>query len=286
MKEFVSKMFENKLFLNDFEMQDIDRNIICEYKSTSGLDMPYLHWHPNYEMNLIIKGDYTIYNNTETITDNRPAIYIHSPYSLHRVCADSSRVYSRKIIYARKELVQKFTPASVDLAELTRANLLFAYPDESELGELKMLFDYMPKIANDVKSAALLTALIIHRTEQIIADGKGAIVSCHYSYIQDALQYISTNLSKPCTIAELCERYSVGRSKLQYDFKYTTGYPYHKYLTILRQTKAKEMLSNGAEIINTSFECGYSSESHFVKAFCEYWGMTPGEYLHSQHGLS
>ena len=64
MKEFVSKMFENKLFLNDFEMQDIDRNIICEYKSTSGLDMPYLHWHPNYEMSLIIKGDYTIYNNT------------------------------------------------------------------------------------------------------------------------------------------------------------------------------------------------------------------------------
>lgn len=279
-------MFENKLYLNDFEMESIERDIICEYKSSPGLYMPYLHWHPHYEINLTSDGEYSVYNNTEGVTDNRPAIFIHSPYSLHRVCADSSRVYSRHIIYAKKELVQKFTPASVVLPEFTRANLLYAYPNDRELCELRMLFDYMPNIADDITSCALLVALIIRRTEQIIGGGSGKIVSCHYSYIQDALQYISTNLSNPCTIAELCERYSVGRSKLQSDFKTATGYPYHKYLTILRQTKAKAMLSQGAGIISVSLECGYSSESHFVKAFCEYWGMTPGEYLRSVRGIT
>lgn len=275
-------MFENKLYLNDFEMETIKREIFCEHKSSMGLYMPYLHWHPHYEITLITDGEYTVYNNTEEITDNRPAIFFHSPYSLHRVCADSSHVYSRQIIYAKKELVQKFTQASVALPEFTRANLLYAYPNESELDELKTLFDYMPNIADDVTSGALLIALIIRRTERIIDGGSGKIVSCHYSYIQDALQYISNNLSAPVTIAELAEKYSVGRSKFQADFKSATGYPYQKYLTLLRLTKAKNMLDSGAGIINASLECGYSSEAHFVKAFRGYWGMTPGEYLRSE----
>lgn len=275
-------MFENKLYLNDFEMQSIERDIICEYKSSPGLYMPYLHWHPHYEINLTSDGEYSVYNNTEEVTDTRPAIFIHSPYSLHRVCADSSRMYSRQIIYAKKELVQKFTPASVALPELTGANLMYAYLDESELAEFEMLYEYVYKRQDDVTSSALITALIIRRTTQIIKDGRGAVVSCHYSYIQDALQYISNNLSAPVTIAELAEKYSVGRSKFQADFKSATGYPYQKYLTLLRLTKAKNMLASGAGIINASLECGYSSEAHFVKAFRGYWGMTPGEYLRSE----
>ena len=40
------------------------------------------------------------------------------------------------------------------------------------------------------------------------------------------------------------------------------------------------MLKRGESIIRTSLECGYCSEAHFIKAFREYWGITPGEYLH------
>ena len=274
-------MFENKLYLNDFEMQAYEKAITCEYNCTIGHDMPFLHWHPHYEFNLVVGGKYTICNNTEVIRNDRPAIFIHSPYSLHSVNADHSQVYTRKIIYLLKELVQEFYPTSIAFPELTGANLMYAYLDESELAEFEMLYEYVYKRQDDVTSSALITALIIRRTTQIIKDGRGAVVSCHYSYIQDALQYISNNLSAPVTIAELAEKYSVGRSKFQADFKSATGYPYQKYLTLLRLTKAKNMLASGAGIINASLECGYSSEAHFVKAFRGYWGMTPGEYLRS-----
>lgn len=272
-------MFDNKLYLNDYEVQSIKRDIAYECKSTTGHNMPYLHWHPHYEIGLIIEGDYVVNNNIESIKGNSPAVFIHSPYSLHRINADSAAIYTRRIIYVRKELIQRITLNSVNLPELSQANLLYTYLNDSELTEFDMLFKYTEQMICDVTSCALLVALIVHRVIQLIHKGNGAIVSCHYSYIQDALQFISNNLASPCTIAELSDRYSVGRSKFQADFKSATGLPYRKYLIILRQTKAKNMLSAGVSIINASLECGYSSEAHFIKAFREYWGITPGEFI-------
>ena len=60
-----------------------------------------------------------------------------------------------------------------------------------------------------------------------------------------------------------------------------TGRCCPKYLTDLRQTRARELMETGSSIINASLETGYSSEAHFIKAFREYWGMTPGEFRSS-----
>ncbi|MBO5218441.1 MAG: helix-turn-helix domain-containing protein, partial [Clostridia bacterium] len=60
------------------------------------------------------------------------------------------------------------------------------------------------------------------------------------------------------------------------------GKTYKQHLTDLRQTFARELLSSGASIINTAIDTGYSSEAHFIKAFREYWGTTPGEFIKNQ----
>ena len=90
---------------------------------------------------------------------------------------------------------------------------------------------------------------------------------------------IGENLSEPMTLYELCDKFDVGASKLCKDFRKTTGKTYKSYLTDLRMTRARELLSAGSSIINASLETGYSSEAHFIKAFREYWGMTPGRFV-------
>ena len=92
---------------------------------------------------------------------------------------------------------------------------------------------------------------------------------------------MSENMTDPMTVSELSEKFGVSEAKFYADFKENTGSTYKKYLTDLRQTRARELMETGSSIINASLETGYSSEAHFIKAFREYWGMTPGEFRSS-----
>ena len=83
------------------------------------------------------------------------------------------------------------------------------------------------------------------------------------------------------TLGSLSEQYEISKSKLNLDFRTATGTTFKQYITNLRMTKARELLASGSSIINASLETGYSSEAHFIKAFREYWGMTPGEFRSS-----
>lgn len=247
--------------------------------STNGNKQPYLHWHPHYEMLVIVSGSYTLTSHTFNYSSDRPAVFIHRPYCLHKLNSPSDGSYTRYIIHVDKKLLAMFNPELIDMSCFVDASMIRADPNSDELSELVGLCAKLAKSEGDVVGGALYTALILHNVLRVFSDGRGEKYSTRYRYIQDVLQFVTDNLSEPLTIAQLCERFGIGHSKLASDFKTAVGTTYKKYLLNLRQSRARELLRSGVSIINASLEVGYSSEAHFIKAFREYWGETPGRFM-------
>ncbi len=255
--------------LAEFITEKFDQKIHITYRRKLGHVQHYLHWHPHVEIQLIVEGSYTIINNNFNLASQKPIIIIHSPYTLHSGNADMNRVYESCIIAVDRRLIRTL-PRDV--------TLMYAYPSEAELSELVGLAESMKARASDDEYASLYTALILKLTSSIIESGRGERICSSLTYIQDALRLVSERLSDPPTALELAAHFEVSKTKFHNDFRAATGTSYQRYLTDMRQTFAHDCILRGMSIITTALECGYSSEAHFIKAFREYWGRTPGAF--------
>ena len=273
--------------LNEYLKEDFNTPLGIMNIQTAGNLQPYFHWHPHYEVLIIYGGKYTLESNTTVYSSERPAVFIHRPYCLHKLNAGEENIYSRFVIFISKKLLADFPTSLVDMSVFSNASLMRADPTDDELDELvglcrsleKSVGNYWnpPKEYDPVKGA-LTAALVLHEVMRICSTGRGEISLTKHSYIQDVLQLVTENFAEQMTIDELCVRFGVGRTKFANDFQAVTGSTYKKYMIDLRQTRARELLASGSSIINASLETGYSSEAHFIKAFREYWGVTPGEF--------
>ena len=239
-----------------------------------------LHWHPHYEFMIVYKSStYTLTNNSKKIVSNRPAIYIHRPYTLHLIVTHEDSVYERSIIRFGKKFFSYFSRDLIDFSPLTDADLTCVYPNPAEMAQIHALTDIIHNTEHRKHDKVLMylqIAQLLHMISDILESGRGERFSGALSYIQDVILLAAENLASPPTIRELADRFNIGQSKFCSDFKRHTGSTYKKYLTDLRMARARDLLLSGSSIINASLETGYSSEAHFIKTFHSYYGVTPG----------
>ena len=101
-----------------------------------------LHWHPHYEFMIVYKSStYTLTNNSKKIVSNRPAIYIHRPYTLHLIVTHEDSVYERSIIRFGKKFFSYFSRDLIDFSPLTDADLTCVYPNPAEMARIHALTD-------------------------------------------------------------------------------------------------------------------------------------------------
>ena len=274
--------------LENYKRVDSKNPIEINLVTTQGHMQPYYHWHTHYEILFIESGKVTVESNTTVIKSDRPFILVHRPYCLHKLCADNDFEYKRYVLSISKSAFIGFSQNIVDLSLFAEASLIVCYPNEKEFNELvglcAWLTDTVGGYSNrlsqnkDFKKGSLISVLILHILKSILEDGRGNSYMTEQSYIQDALQYVGENLGEALTIEEISEHFGVGRTKFMEDFKSLTGQTYKKYLTELRMNRAIELLRAGQSIIDISFELGYSSEAHFIKAFREFYKTTPKKF--------
>ncbi len=97
------------------------------------------------------------------------------------------------------------------------------------------------------------------------------------NYIND--NYSSENLS----LDSLAEEFKVQSTYVSTIVKNTIGMGFHKYLTTIRISKAKELLVHLDVGIKEIYEsCGFVSKSTFFRAFKQETGVTPRDYRESQ----
>ena len=99
--------------------------------------------------------------------------------------------------------------------------------------------------------------------------------------IRSVLEYIDENLEYDIDFRTLAEERHYSFDRFRHIFKDHTGYSPHQYVIRARIEKALFLLKLNPDISLTrlSYSCGFSSSSHFSKAFRSVVGQTPSEYL-------
>jgi AraC family transcriptional regulator len=96
--------------------------------------------------------------------------------------------------------------------------------------------------------------------------------------LQRVIDYINANLTKDITLEELAGAASLSRFHFSRMFKATMGQSPSRFIGELRLDLAKTLLAQGRSIADVSHDCGFSSESNFVRSFRRATGHTPGRY--------
>lgn len=99
--------------------------------------------------------------------------------------------------------------------------------------------------------------------------------------IRSVLEYIDENLEYDIDFRALAAESHYSFDRFRHIFKEYTGYSPHQYVIRARIEKAIFLLKLNPDVSLTqlSYDCGFSSSSHFSKAFRSVVGQTPSEYL-------
>lgn len=97
--------------------------------------------------------------------------------------------------------------------------------------------------------------------------------------IKDSIQQINNN--PEALIRDLSKTYQLSERQFERRFKQTTGISPYQYSKILRFQRSLIKLNfNSAQNLSAvAYSSGFADQSHFIREFRQYSGVTPGFYL-------
>jgi AraC family transcriptional regulator len=133
----------------------------------------------------------------------------------------------------------------------------------------------MGKLYVESLSQALVIHLLRHYSEivQIITPENRSLT---YSQLQQAIDYIHTNLNRDLSLAELASVINISPTYFASLFKQAMGISPHQYVIQQRVKRAEVMLKRtDLAIADIALQVGFSSQSHLTQHFKRVTGMTP-----------
>lgn len=101
--------------------------------------------------------------------------------------------------------------------------------------------------------------------------------------VAEVKKYVRKHLSEPITVQDLALHLSRGRSRLSTDFKKQTGENLSDYIQRQKIEEGKKLLVHTDKpSVEIALYLGFSSQSHFSRAFKKYTDKTPNEYRHEK----
>jgi AraC-like DNA-binding protein len=96
--------------------------------------------------------------------------------------------------------------------------------------------------------------------------------------VRRAMEYLYENISEPITLADLAAHADFDKFHLCRAFRAQIGMPPHTYLTHLRISRAKELLSRGTRASQVASLVGFYDQAALTRHFRRIVGTTPARF--------
>ena len=253
------------------------------------------HRHDYFYFNYCYKGvhEYTTAQNKIVVEEND--IYAGQPFVSHRHMPQKSDDGVLVCIFIKPELVYKTLLPYINTSE-SMTNFLIR-PSTDKFSEESIHFN----LKNDYNIRKLLELMIIEyansteSTQSILRSMASAMimqVARKYSQQQDKPQTLSLSSQiikyigehdASVTLQEVATKFSYHPNYISSLLKKETGKSFSQILLEKRMAHALVLLHGTTlPIDNISAILGYSSPSNFHKAFREYYGKSPREYINTK----
>ena len=158
----------------------------------------------------------------------------------------------------------------------------------NDLSELKNYIEMLKKehnlsvsfrIDEGDASAEKSKALISLLRSSLGLDISGNDEDSNGDLVERVKHFINTNRNANITSEDICRHIGCSRSLISHQFKEKTGIGLREYITSLRISDAKILLTNSdLSVTEVAFAVGFSSSNYFANVFKRDVGITPGEY--------
>ncbi len=93
-----------------------------------------------------------------------------------------------------------------------------------------------------------------------------------------ATDHVRRHLAERITLHTLAELAGLSPWRFSLVFRQHMGVPPHRYISLCRIERARELLLQGMSAAAVADACGFYDQSHFSRHFKHHCGMTPGQY--------
>lgn len=248
-----------------------------------------LHWHSEFEINIIISGTGDFKCGTSLIKAKPGDIIIIRPNMIHSIYPNDSKLIYDTVVFDQSMLGSLDDRSG---SELIRPLILgydeidlpisIAYPGYNKIRKsLSCIISCSAE--NNTKSDLILKSELLKLFWLLIENGcthhlcKRNIVG--NDSIRRVLEYIKESFNENITIEQLADIAHLSKSCFMSKFKHAAGMGAIEYINRLRIKSVCEMLADtDMTASEAAFKSGFNNISNFNRIFKKTMGCTPLEY--------
>lgn len=279
---------EKIVFRNQMDGIIIDRII-----RDSEFSMDVKHFHHNYELYYLLKGERYYFIEDRTYLINEGGLVLLDKGQIHKTTAASKPYHDRILIELDEEPFNSFLISTLgtSLTEFFSSHRGVYQLDSSMQAKFESL---LLEISDELKEKRLqfsslammkLSSLLIYIMRQNLKEKNTSNFSSNlantskHNKVSEVASFIVDNPADAISLANLADRFFINKSYLSRIFKEVTGFTVNEYINIHRIKKAQELLlTTNYSISEISAMVGYESITYFERVFRKYMRTSPLKY--------
>lgn len=243
------------------------------------------HYHNNVELIFITSGSSTFLIENKKVLANKNSLVVISNLEKHSMIINTYP-YKRYVVNIDNILKINLLPSEIYIKIFQSRPIDFPYVfnlTNTEAKEVVNLFDILineePKLILSSHYSNLIfnqVMIIIFRSNEYFFKREREEFEEIIYKIQD---YINEYYMEDINLEMIERKFYINKYEVSRHFKKITGYNFKTYIILVRMSKAKNLLINTNQTIDTiSNQIGYKSQSIFIRMFKKYENMTPTRY--------
>jgi AraC-like DNA-binding protein len=238
------------------------------------------HAHEGFAIGIIEQGAEAFYYRGAMHVAPVGSIVLINPGEVHtgHAAGDDGWVY--RMLYPEAELLQQ---AASEAAGRKRGIPYFPNPvihDEYLTQLIRNLHWTLEKSTSFLQRQSQFLATLVQLILRHADDPPGwSSTTGPHRAVKQAQAYLEAHYPENITLEQLAQIADLSQFHLTRIFAKTVGLPPHAYLTQVRISRAKKLLSFGMPIAQVAAETGFADQSHLTRHFKRIVGVTPGQYL-------
>ena len=214
------------------------------------------------------------------------AVFLVSPYELHRFSIREEGKHERFALYIREGLLSRFPGADALLAPIIGrkkgyGNLISA--EAVKAYGLDLLFEQIHAKAclGTPKGEALAACKIIELLSvlgELTANEEQSAPSTHGSKMSEVLRYLDEAYLEIRSLDEVASRFFLSKYHLCRAFKESTGMSLWDYVIWRRLLHFNECTKTGESLEDACRAAGFVNYSNFYRLYRKHFGITPRQF--------
>jgi AraC-like DNA-binding protein len=237
------------------------------------------HIHEGYAIGVIDKGSERFKYRKETHVAPQGSVVVINPGEMHTGEALSQQGWSYRMLYPEIALLQR---AAAEVTQKPHGIPFFPVPVIHDPTMAQLLSQMHAVLATSPsrleRESLLIWTLAYFVRRHADTPPIELAATSERAHILRVRAYLEEHATENISLNQLAALVNLSPFYLLRVFRETVGLPPHSYLTQIRVSRAKHLISASMPLAEVAAAVGFTDQSHLNRHFKALTGVTPGQY--------